>query len=186
MGGLAAILWGGWVAVTISADNSTSIEDAPTPFSAEFTDDTSIKRAGEKRRESTWRCTENACAMPADFLLDIPALPLWQAVEQFSVQTQLQVSYFSPGSTALSNPVRGRYTAESALQALLPKTGYGYTRIDPRTYSVMAISRVGDAAEYCGPYRREGSPDTLDVNSADPDLDRGINGYHCFWPKQAL
>lgn len=71
--------------------------------------------------------------------IDIATLPLTQALQEFSAQTQLQHGYLPTDGAEeniLAGPIKGRYTVAEALTALLP-VGFTFEWIDERTVRVV-------------------------------------------------
>lgn len=72
--------------------------------------------------------------------IDIATLPLTQALQEFSAQTQLQHGYLPTDGAEeniLAGPINGRYTVAEALAALLP-VGFTFEWIDERTVRVVS------------------------------------------------
>lgn len=78
--------------------------------------------------------------------LDIPRLPIIDALKEFTTQTGLQVSFWPDAQTdqsMLVGPLRGKFTAEAALTRLLATSGLGFRRTNARSLVVMAPSLLG-------------------------------------------
>jgi iron complex outermembrane receptor protein len=94
--------------------------------------------------------------------LDIPRLPIIEALKKFTTQTGLQVSFWPDAQTdqaMLVGPLRGRYTAEAALSRLRATSGLGFKRTNARSLVVMApsmlsMSESGAMASVPEPSRR--------------------------------
>src|SRR5688500_7921119 len=79
------------------------------------------------------------------YVFDIPELPIIDALKEFTTQTGLLVSFWPDAQTdqtMLVGPLRGRYTAEAALNRLLAKSGLAYQRTNDRSLVVMAPSLI--------------------------------------------
>lgn len=77
------------------------------------------------------------------YVFDIPELPIIDALKEFTTQTGLLVSFWPDAQTdqaLLVGPLRGKYTAEVALNRLLAKSGLAYRRTNDRSLVVMAPS----------------------------------------------
>src|SRR3990170_1827734 len=80
------------------------------------------------------------------YVFDIPELPIIDALKEFTTQTGLLVSFWPDAQTdqtMLVGPLRGKYTAEAALNRLLAKSGLAYQRTNDRSLVVMAPSMLG-------------------------------------------
>lgn len=80
------------------------------------------------------------------YILDIPRLPIIDALKEFTAQTGLQISFWPDARTdqsALLGPLRGQFTAEAALTRLLSASGLGFRRTNDRSLVVMAPSLLG-------------------------------------------
>lgn len=72
--------------------------------------------------------------------IDIAALPLAEALQEFSRQTRLQFGYIPTDEAEeklVTRAVKGRYTADEALAALLP-TGFTFAWVNQRTVSILS------------------------------------------------
>lgn len=72
--------------------------------------------------------------------IDIAALPLSQALEEFSKQTGLQYGYIPADDEEekiVVHAVRGQYTADETLAAFLP-AGFTFAWVNPRTISILS------------------------------------------------
>ncbi len=80
------------------------------------------------------------------YILDIPRLPIIDALKEFTTQTGLQISFWPDAQTdqtALVGPLRGKFTAEVALTRLLSASGLAFKRTNDRSLVVMAPSLMG-------------------------------------------
>jgi iron complex outermembrane receptor protein len=80
------------------------------------------------------------------YVFDIPELPIIEALKEFTTQTGLLISFWPDAQTdqtMLVGPLRGKYTAEAALNRLLAKSGLAYQRTNDRSMVVMAPSLLG-------------------------------------------
>lgn len=80
------------------------------------------------------------------YFLDIPRLVVVDALKEFTAQTGLQISFWPDPHTdqsALVGPLRGEFTAESALKQLLASSGLAFRRTNDRSLVVMAPSLLG-------------------------------------------
>ncbi|MDY6946007.1 MAG: TonB-dependent receptor [Pseudomonadota bacterium] len=80
------------------------------------------------------------------YVLDIPRLPIIDALKEFTTQTGLQVSFWPDAQTdqsMLVGPLRGRFTVELALTRLLSTSGLAFRRTNERSLVVMAPSLLG-------------------------------------------
>jgi iron complex outermembrane receptor protein len=80
------------------------------------------------------------------YILDIPRLPIIDALKEFTTQTGLQISFWPDAQTdqaALVGPLRGKFTAEVALTRLLSTSGLAFKRTNDRSLVVMAPSLMG-------------------------------------------
>lgn len=80
------------------------------------------------------------------YVFDISELPIIDALKEFTTQTGLLVSFWPDAQTdqtMLVGPLRGKYTAEAALNRLLAKSGLAYQRTNDRSLVVMAPSLMG-------------------------------------------
>lgn len=81
-----------------------------------------------------------------DYVLDIPRLPIIEALKEFTTQTGLLVSFWPDAQTdqaRLVGPLRGKFTAEVALTRLLAESGLTFRRTNERSLVVMAPSLLG-------------------------------------------
>src|SRR6185436_15573692 len=96
---------------------------------------------------SVFLCVSLCCATQADaeeserqYNIDIDKLPLSEALQKFSDQTQLQYGYL-PTSTAeeqtVVGPVKGYLTVRETLHKLLPD-GFAFEWVNPRTISIVS------------------------------------------------
>ncbi|WP_129642735.1 TonB-dependent receptor [Peristeroidobacter agariperforans] len=88
---------------------------------------------------------EQAPAAP-EYVLDIPRLPIIEALKDFTTQTGLLISFWPDAQTdqaRLVGPLRGKFTAEVALTRLLAESGLTYRRTNERSLVVMAPSLLG-------------------------------------------
>ena len=72
--------------------------------------------------------------------IDIAELPLAQALQAFSRQTDLQYGYLPTDDEEerlLVGPIKGRFTASEVLAKLLPK-GFTFEWINARTISIVS------------------------------------------------
>lgn len=98
-------------------------------------------------------------------VIDIPRLPIIDALKEFTTQTGLQVSFWPDAKTdqtMLVGPLRGKFTAAAALTRLLANSGLAFQRTNERSLVVMAPSMFG------GP--RNG------VSASDDDQDQRPEG----------
>jgi iron complex outermembrane receptor protein len=73
------------------------------------------------------------------YRLDIPALPVAAALQQFSKQSGTQLVYFAEIAKGLTaRPIKGTYTREQALTIILKDTGLTYRDVNARTIEVRA------------------------------------------------
>lgn len=80
--------------------------------------------------------------------LNIDALPIGDALNQFAAQTGLQVVLFADVGEGVTAPrLSGLYTPEAALEALLASTGLKYEYINERTVAVRDRSFVSEGAK---------------------------------------
>lgn len=108
---------------------------------------------------------------PGELHLDIVRQPLHSALNEFSLQTGLQVGRLdAPAARALMvGPVKGDYTPEEALSRLLAQSGFTFRRVNDRTIAVIARNtRAGLAAESRDPRRAARRHRTGDPDSAAP------------------
>lgn len=80
------------------------------------------------------------------YVIDIPQLPIIDALKEFTTQTGLQVSFWPDAKTdqtVLVGPLRGKFTAEAALTKLLASSGLAFVRTNDRSLVVMAPSMFG-------------------------------------------
>jgi iron complex outermembrane receptor protein len=81
-----------------------------------------------------------------EYTLDIPRLPIIEALKEFTTQTGLLISFWpdpQTDQTRLVGPLRGKFTAEIALTRLLAESGLVYRRTNARSLVVMAPSLLG-------------------------------------------
>ncbi|GFE84590.1 TonB system transporter [Steroidobacter agaridevorans] len=81
-----------------------------------------------------------------EYALDIPRLPIIEALKEFTTQTGLLISFWPDAQTdqaRLVGPLRGKFTAEIALTRLLAESGLTYRRTNERSLVVMAPSLLG-------------------------------------------
>lgn len=81
-----------------------------------------------------------------EYVLDIPRLPIIEALKEFTTQTGLLISFWPDAQTdqtRLVGPLRGKFTAEVALTRLLAESGLIYRRTNARSLVVMAPSLIG-------------------------------------------
>jgi iron complex outermembrane receptor protein len=87
-----------------------------------------------------WATLALAQSSEAKHEFDIPALPLSQALQEFSKQATLQYGYI-PNDPAeekiVVQAVKGRYTVQEALAILLPE-GFTFAWVNARTISVLS------------------------------------------------
>lgn len=87
-----------------------------------------------------WAALGFAQSSEAQHEFDIPALPLSQALQEFSKQATLQYGYI-PNDPAeekiVVHAVKGRYTVQQALAILLPE-GFTFAWVNSRTISVLS------------------------------------------------
>ncbi|ADE14913.1 TonB-dependent siderophore receptor [Nitrosococcus halophilus Nc 4] len=93
--------------------------------------------------------------------LDIPAQPLEQAVTVLASQTQLTIG----GDTRLlrghqAPPLRGSYTPEAALRALLAGTGITYRFTGAKTVTLEQAVALEEGAMMLGPVEIEGAAES--------------------------
>lgn len=80
------------------------------------------------------------------YILDIPRLPIIEALKEFTTQSGLLISFWPDAQTdqtRLVGPLRGKFTAEIALTRLLAESGLTYRRTNARSLVVMAPSLLG-------------------------------------------
>jgi iron complex outermembrane receptor protein len=108
------------------------------------------------------------------YVFDIPELPIIDALKEFTTQTGLLVSFWPDAQTdqtMLVGPLRGKYTAEAALNRLLAKSGLAYQRTNDRSLVVMAPSLLsaprhgGTPAEKDHTKQADGKPNIRDQSS---------------------
>lgn len=81
-----------------------------------------------------------------EYVLDIPRLPIIEALKEFTTQTGLLISFWPDAQTdqtRLVGPLQGKFTAEVALTRLLAESGLTYRRTNERSLVVMAPSLLG-------------------------------------------
>ncbi|MFC4314929.1 TonB-dependent receptor domain-containing protein [Steroidobacter flavus] len=81
-----------------------------------------------------------------EYALDIPRLPIIEALKEFTTQTGLLISFWPDAQTdqtRMVGPLRGKFTAEIALTRLLAESGLVYRRTNARSLVVMAPSLLG-------------------------------------------
>ncbi len=81
-----------------------------------------------------------------EYVLDIPRLPIIEALKEFTTQTGLLISFWPDAQTdqaLLVGPLRGKFTAEVALTRLLAESGLVYRRTNARSLVVIAPSLLG-------------------------------------------
>lgn len=79
----------------------------------------------------------------AQFNVEIGVQSLGSALEELAQQTGIQVIYFSQLTEGLSGPaVRGRYTLQDALDALLKGSGLSYRMLNANTVEVQSAPAV--------------------------------------------
>ncbi|WP_116808681.1 TonB-dependent receptor [Steroidobacter cummioxidans] len=81
-----------------------------------------------------------------EYPIDIPRLPIIEALKEFTTQTGLLISFWPDAQTdqsRLVGPLRGKFTAEVALTRLLAESGLTYRRTNDRSLVVMAPSLLG-------------------------------------------
>lgn len=81
-----------------------------------------------------------------EYALDIPRLPIIEALKEFTTQTGQLISFWPDAQTdqtRLVGPLRGKFTAEVALTRLLAESGLAYRRTNDRSLVVMAPSLLG-------------------------------------------
>lgn len=91
-----------------------------------------------------WAQTKQSAA--EHYVLDIPRLPVIEALKEFTTQTGLQVSFWPDAKTdqtLMLGPLRGKFTAEAALTRLLATSGLAFQRTNDRSLVVMAPSMFG-------------------------------------------
>lgn len=92
------------------------------------------------------------------YVFDIPELPIIDALKEFTTQTGLLVSFWPDAQTdqsMLVGPLRGKYTAEAALNRLLAKSGLAYQRTNDRSLVVMAPSLLGGSRNGVTPSEKD-------------------------------
>lgn len=92
-------------------------------------------------------CVSLCCATQADaeesdrqYNIDIAQLPLAEALQKFSDQTQLQYGYLPTDGAeeqVIVGPVKGYLTVKEALHKLLPD-GFTFEWVNPRTISILS------------------------------------------------
>lgn len=111
------------------------------------------------------------------YVFDIPELPIIDALKEFTTQTGLLVSFWPDAQTdqtMLVGPLRGKYTAEAALNRLLAKSGLAYQRTNDRSLVVMAPSMLGAPRNGVTPSEKEpvkqadGTPNLRDQSRPPP------------------
>lgn len=111
------------------------------------------------------------------YVFDIPELPIIDALKEFTTQTGLLVSFWPDAQTdqtMLVGPLRGKYTAEAALNRLLAKSGLAYQRTNDRSLVVMAPSLLGAPRNGVTPSEKDqarqadGKPNMSDPSSPAP------------------
>lgn len=124
---------------------------------------------------SGWAQTRLSTAQ--QYAVDIPQLPIIDALKEFTTQTGLQVSFWPDAKTdqtMLVGPLRGKFTAEVALTKLLAGSGLAFARTNDRSLVVMAPSmfsapRNGVAASDTDEDQRpEGHPNLRAQNHPPP------------------
>ncbi len=84
--------------------------------------------------------------------LDIPALPLNEALKLLGRQAGIQVVFYSKESEGLSAPkLSGRYSARSALEQLLANTGLSYSFVNDKTVAIRARGEAGESTSVQDP-----------------------------------
>lgn len=113
------------------------------------------------------------------YVLDIPELPIIDALKEFTTQTGLLVSFWPDAQTdqALQvGPLRGKFTAEAALSRLLANSGLAYQRTNDRSLVVMAPSLLGAPRNGVTPTekdpgkRADGKPNARDQSRPEAEL----------------
>lgn len=84
---------------------------------------------------------------------DIPAVPLSQAITEFSRQTGLNVFLDSSqgNSASRSAPVKGQYSASQALQLMLQGTGYEIAAVGENGFRIRFVENKQSAASVLPP-----------------------------------
>jgi iron complex outermembrane receptor protein len=81
-----------------------------------------------------------------EYAFDISRQPIIEALKEFTTQTGLLISFWPDAQTdqtRLVGPLRGKFTAETALARLLAESGLVYRRTNARSLVVMAPSLLG-------------------------------------------
>lgn len=136
-------------------------------------------------------------AQGAQYILDIPRLPIIDALKEFTTQTGLQISFWPDAQTDQSvvvGPLQGKFTAEVALTRLLAASGLAFKRTNDRSLVVMAPSllstprngvtgsdqarsRLAEGQPYLQPRRQPPSQKRADVAlSGSAAIDGGLAG----------
>lgn len=111
------------------------------------------------------------------YVLDIPELPIIDALKEFTTQTGLLISFWPDAQTdqaMLVGPLRGKYTAEVALTRLLATSGLAFQRTNDRSVVVMAPSLLSAPRSGATPSERdrakpaEGKPNLRDQSRPPP------------------
>ncbi len=78
-------------------------------------------------------------AVNRQYELNIPKLPLTDALQELARQTGLQIAHFSDAidGSAIVGPVSGMHSVEEALQRLLAPSGLVFKRVSDRTIAVV-------------------------------------------------
>lgn len=129
------------------------------------------------------------------YILDIPRLPIIDALKEFTTQTGLQISFWPDAQTdqaMLVGPLRGKFTAEVALTRLLANSGLAFRRTNDRSLVVMAPSlletprdgvtvsepersRLADGQPYLHPRNQPPAPLLADTAaSGSAEIDGGL------------
>jgi iron complex outermembrane receptor protein len=83
-------------------------------------------------------------ASSEEYTFDIARMPITAMLNEFSKQTGLNVSLLvsDERKNLVIGPLKGRYTAETALDALLTECGLMFKRVNEETIAVTAVERV--------------------------------------------
>lgn len=80
---------------------------------------------------------------PARYDLQIERLPLGEALQEFAKQSGVQVIFFSRVTDGLQAPaLRGRFTAQAALQRLLGDSRLTFRELNPKTIEIRPMAAL--------------------------------------------
>lgn len=97
-------------------------------------------------------CSATATAHQSSIELNVPAQSAPRALNEFAAQAHVQLLFdYKALARFRTTPIKGRMNIMDALARLLKGTGYGFQRVNSRTFAIMPLPTARDTPRHDRP-----------------------------------